>query len=173
MNRDKLLELQYTAGAMMFQTVWDLYLKFYVAFMALNFTALGLMVQYIGDHNKRLIIVISFGVQNLLSAITALSISTYGKKVAEQQKALIDFVIPLKEQSALGLAADTTVPHKLGSWGARSNALSHILFMACWIAAMFVEPPAPKKAQLKEVALEVKINEHGKDGGAEPRPNGK
>ncbi len=41
MNRDhELLKLQYEEAGKNFRAAWDLYLKFYVAFIALNFTAI-------------------------------------------------------------------------------------------------------------------------------------
>ena len=164
-----LLEKQYTELGVNFRTVWDYYLKFYIAFMALNFTALGLLIQYI-DRDKRLWIVVSFGVQNILSAISALAVGAYGRRVAHQQQAIINACRERPEDGASStpdeLPFQTPVPAKLASWGASANAVSQLLFLLCWIAAAVLVPSpehkssavsnnsvAPIKAEAQKTAL--------------------
>ena len=72
------LRAQYQEIGTFFRTVWDFYLKFYIAFMTLNFTALGLVIQYM-DPKHRGPVVISFVVQNLLAAATAIGVAALFK----------------------------------------------------------------------------------------------
>lgn len=133
-----ILKSQYSEIGIMFRTVWDFYLKFYVAFMALNFTALGLVIQYM-DRRHRWPLVVSFGIQNILSAMTALGVGAYSRHAAKQQKSIIDACLMSDGEHDLdSIKYQTPVPSQLASWGSSANALSQLLFIACWVASLYV-----------------------------------
>jgi hypothetical protein len=135
-----LLKIQYSEVGTQFRTVWDLYLKFYIAFMALNFTALGLVVQYMDRHHRGPIVV-CFSIQNILSAATACGVGVYSRLAARQQQAIIDaHLAPERREIGQPLEFQSPVPSQLASWGSSANALSQFLFIGCWIASISVGP---------------------------------
>lgn len=133
-----LLERHYDQLGITLREVWNLYMKFYVIFMTVNFTALGLTVEYI-DLQQRAPMVIAFLVQNFLGLVSAISIAIYSKKAAAQQDAIIDLLrkeesLPDDENS---VALSTVIPVQFAFWGGVANALSHTLFGVCWLGALF------------------------------------
>jgi len=100
------------------------------------------VVQYV-QLEQRQPIVWSFIFQNVLSAITAIGVAAYSKHVTKQQVALVSLIktqgAPMDDDRALALSS--TVPTRLAVWGGSANAVSHLLFIACWIAALFIESP--------------------------------
>jgi len=131
---DGVLKTQYEQIGTNFRTVWDIYIKYYTVFITLNFTALGITIQYIGTEH-RLTLVVSFTIQNIFSTITALGVSAYSSYAAKQQKAIIDEVSQhLRLEDKARLPYETTIPVKLTYWAGIANGLGHFLFIACWVA---------------------------------------
>jgi len=133
-----LLRTQYQEIGTNFRTVWDFYLKFYIAFMALNFTALGLVIQHMSQ-DRRWPMILSFALQNILSAGTAIGVALYSQHATNQQQRIIDvFRTDSMSQAETPPEFQSPIPTKLAKWGAYANALSQFLFIVCWVVAWFV-----------------------------------
>jgi len=144
-NFDAILKTQYEQVGTNFRAVWDLYLKFYTVFMTLNFTALGIAIQYI-NKDQRSPLVYAFILQNALGAMTAIGVALYSRRAADQQKAIINLGIEAtaySQELKAHLALGTPIPRTLTVWAGVANALSHLLFIACWIASFTIELKTP------------------------------
>jgi hypothetical protein len=133
------LQAQYQEVGINFRAVWDFYIKFYIAFIALNFTALGLVIQYM-DQPHRWPVVLCFCIQNLLAAGTAWGVGAYSQQAADQQQAILGTCLKNSQlQSDPAPAFQSPIPAKLAIWSGHANALSQFLFMVCWIMALFIK----------------------------------
>jgi len=110
-----------------FRAVWDLYLKFYVMFLTVNVTALGLVINVASSKG---LISIAFIMQNLLAGSTAIQIARYSSEVATRAQKLAEFLAagnaPVTISSTSVLAA-SPIPGKLGSWGGYANFAGHLV----------------------------------------------
>ena len=118
-----------------FRTVWQLYISFYVAFLAMNSAAIGLTVQYVTSTQGKMVIAIVFIFQNTLAAMTAAFISRYCASVATQIQSINacqDFKLDALDGSAKEVLRRNPVPVELAQWGLRANIVGHIVFIALW-----------------------------------------
>jgi hypothetical protein len=131
--------------SLQFRTVWDLYLKFYVVFLTVNATALGVTVQYVDLPRSRAVIAIAFVMQNAFAAVTALMISRYSDKVAKRAQDLATFAVLNAVEPATAplppVFAESPIPGQLGKWGAIANLLGHGVFCGLWLAVIFMKFP--------------------------------
>jgi hypothetical protein len=133
--------------SLQFRTVWDLYLKFYVVFLTVNATALGLTVQYVELRESRAVIAAAFVMQNIFAAVTAFMVSRFSAKVAVRAQDLAAFAVANVEQSPTMqlplLLAESPIPGQLGKWGAMANLLGHAVFCALWLLVIILKFPKP------------------------------
>lgn len=111
-----------------FLGVWDIYIKFYTAFLTVNLVALGLVVEKVKQERARKFICVGFMIQNLFSLITASGMAMYSNQVAHAF---------LNAPEIAVLAAS----RPLGVWGGIGNALSHVLFIGLWAAVCWFRLP--------------------------------
>ena len=137
---DSLLKAQYEQVGTNLRTIWDIYIKFYTVFITVNFTALGLVIQYV-DTDQRIVLVSSFVIQNLFSAATAVGMSAYSRFASDQQQAIINAhsIVDGTDTKSHPLAYLAPIPTKLTYWGGIANGLSHLLFIACWVASLYIK----------------------------------
>ena len=129
---DWLLKWQVEDLGTHFRAVWDLYIKFYTAFLTVNVSALTLTVQFI-DVAKRGPIIFTFAILNLAEFVTALLLGWYSKSVAKRQKRISCELLSIDHETGkLNHLTDSAIPGNLASWSAYIGALSHILLMICW-----------------------------------------
>jgi hypothetical protein len=135
--------------SLQFRTVWDLYLKFYVVFLTVNATALGLTVQYVEPQRSKAVIAVAFVMQNAFAAVTALMISRWSAKVATRAQDLATFAVTDALQPATGplpcVLTESPIPGQLGKWGAVANLLGHCVFCALWLSVIFLKFPHPSR----------------------------
>jgi hypothetical protein len=129
-----------------FRMVWDIYIKFYTAFIVVNMTGLGLVAEKIERLETKRVIMWAFIFQNVLSGLTALAIAAYSHDVDDRMSKLLTARVAMaqaatpetpSEQAArpyAPLLVRSTVPGPLGVWGGAANALGHVFFVVCWIA---------------------------------------
>lgn len=130
-------------ASLQFRTVWDLYLKFYTVFLTFNITALGLTIQFVKGSDQRLVLVLAFILQNVVASITAARISVFS---VDCSKRMAEVAAEYIKSEGAGLPDDLkkpTIPGDLGRWGGLGNLLGHLLLIASWIAALFVNQPSP------------------------------
>jgi hypothetical protein len=130
-----LAKKNYDECSLQFRTVWDLYLKFYVMFMTVNVTALGLTVQYVHTNSARMVIAIAFVMQNVLSALTAAVIARYSSQMATKVSKLAAFIVENTTPAATipPILAESPIPGHLGEWSALANAVAHVVYSLLWI----------------------------------------
>ena len=83
-----------------FRTVWDIYIKFYTAFLVFNMAGLGLVAEKVKGRKAKKWIMLAFIFQNILSAITAFSIAYYSQQVAIRAATLMTELVSRKGQPA-------------------------------------------------------------------------
>jgi hypothetical protein len=128
--------------SLQFRTTWDLYLKFYVIFLSINITALGLTVQSVHSIRAKAVIAIVFIVQNALAGSTAVMIAIYSSKAASRAQDLAVFALanatspaPVPLPAVFG---ESPIPGSLGRWGGFANLCGHIVFGLLWVLVIFV-----------------------------------
>ncbi len=99
---------------------WEFYIKFYTVFHAVNFVALGLVIEKVNDPWNRLFIALAFIAQNAVSGVTAVAMARYTERVADQQ-------------CELGFAQLVRY-RKAGVWGGYGNAIGHAVIACLWFA---------------------------------------
>jgi hypothetical protein len=144
MNTDQELWLAkktYDELSLQFRTTWDLYLKFYVMFVTLNVTAMGLTVQFVHSYQPRVIIAIAFVMENVLSAITAAVIARYSARMAARVKDVAALIAEnTSPAAAIPLAlADSPLPGVLGMWSGVANQVTHVEYSILWISVMLID----------------------------------
>lgn len=121
-----------------FRTVWDIYIKFYTAFLVFNMAGLGLVAEKVKDRRAKIWIMWAFIVQNVLSGITAITIAFYSQNLALRAQTLMIELISRKGGRADDLQTlaftETPFPGALGLWGGIANGVSHIFFIVSWVA---------------------------------------
>ena len=72
--------------SLQFRTAWDIYIKWYTVFLTANVLALAGAVQYVEPDN-RLIVAITFCIQNVLALLTAVYMALFSRRTAERIRA--------------------------------------------------------------------------------------
>lgn len=136
---DWLLKTLVQENGTSFRTVWDLYLKFYTAFLTFSVLALGLTVQYIHREN-RLPVILAFVFQNVLSGGTAFGMARFSKQSSRRFEHLCAYYLDHSSTDHKGLKSlcESPSPGWLGIYGGYANLLSHITLIGCWLAAYWV-----------------------------------
>lgn len=102
-----------------FVKVWDIYIKFYTAFLALNMAALGLTVEKITTPQGKALVMWAFIAQNGLSFCTAVGMTIYSHRIA-------------RSFQGQPRVAPMAAAKWLGVWGGVANAVSHVIFVVLW-----------------------------------------
>lgn len=114
--------------------IWDIYIKFYTAFIAFNLTALGVVVAKLRDIAGKKIMCVAFIAQNALCLATALGMAWYSFSVAGAFET---------NQEVKILAAS----RPLATWGGIANAIGNLLFISLWLV-IFRGTQAPDAAAI-------------------------
>lgn len=144
---DNFLGKQFEERNLTIRTAWDIYIKFYVAFLALNIAGIGVVVQYV-NLASRGPIVYAFSMHNLLAIGTAYFIwrltsqlNSEVEQIAEQVRARED--IQLTPTQRVSLRAP--VPRNLVLYSSIANAVTHVGLIACWVWLLWSAAPIPHK----------------------------
>jgi hypothetical protein len=120
-----------------FRTVWDIYIKFYTAFLVFNMAGLGLVAEKVKSWNARKWIMLAFIFQNILSAITAFSIAFYSQQISDRAERLTAELVSRKggpNDKSNPTFIESPFPGQLGYWSGVANGVSHAFFIVSWIA---------------------------------------
>ncbi len=131
-NATWLARTNYETRARYVEVVWEMYLKFYTVFLALNITGIGLAVQHL-ETSSRWPIAAAFLMQNALSFGTAVSIGRFTKTSSDSLKKSGDEMAPTASASL----TDSPIPGALGLYCGWANAVSHVALSAVWISTLF------------------------------------
>lgn len=134
-----LYEKYFDEYSLQLRTSWDLYIKFYTAFLTMNIAALGLTVQYI-ETDRRWPLVLLFVLQNFTSLLTAINMSYFTRRTEENIKALT-LEIARKPIHKFSILSRSPVPGDLGFWAGWGNAFGLVMFIFCWLAVLRVKGP--------------------------------
>jgi hypothetical protein len=144
---DTLLCKQIEERNLTIRTAWDIYIKFYVAFLTLNVAGIGVVVQYV-QLPSRGPIVYAFSMHNLLAIGTTYFIWRLTKQLNAEVEEIAEQVraregIELTQAQRVSLRAPT--PRNLVLYSAIANAITHVGLIACWIWLLWSSaPPLPK-----------------------------
>lgn len=122
--------------SLQFRTVWDMYLKFYIVFLTVNGAALGLTVEKVETRVATVVIASAFIAHNLLAAGTALFISKYSIDISRRSREIALFATGGKALPDVLL--ESPLPSRVAWWGGLANFLGHVVFVALWLATIFI-----------------------------------
>lgn len=119
-----------------YKTVWDVYIKFYTAYLAMQIVAIGATLQFIQDGDAKGLIAIVFIAQNALSGFTAIAISCYSWSVHRRGLRLSRALLALDGAGESSVKQPLSLPlaTRLGIVAGIANAISHLLYAVCWKA---------------------------------------
>jgi len=139
-NLDWLRKKQFDEVSLQFRTMFDLYVRFYTVFLTFNFTALGLVLQFV-PVAKRILIVIAFVLINLNSLITAIRIARFSRQSSKRMRIICEEIVAqdnISGDQKLNSITESAIPGELGSWAGNANAMGHVLFIVCWLAILLI-----------------------------------
>ena len=127
--------------SLQFRTAWDIYIKWYTVFLTANVLALAGAVQYVEPDN-RLIVAITFCIQNVLALLTAVYMALFSRRTAERIRAVSVAIAsedgPGDHGGVVLRLGGSPVPGDLGYWSGWANAIGNASLIGCWIATLFV-----------------------------------
>jgi hypothetical protein len=140
---DTFLFKQFEERNLTIRTAWDIYIKFYVAFLTLNVAGIGVVVQSV-QLPSRGPIVYAFAMHNLLAIGTAVFIWRLTKQLNAEVEEIAEQIrtresISLLKNQRVSLQAPT--PRNLVLYSAIGNAITHIGLIACWIWLLWSAAP--------------------------------
>jgi uncharacterized membrane protein YqjE len=143
---DTFLVKQFEERNLTIRTAWDIYIKFYVAFLTLNVAGIGVVVQYV-QLPSRGPIVYAFAMHNLLAIGTAFFIWRLTKQLNTEVEEIAEQLrdregVNLNRRQLVALRAPT--PRNLVLYSAIGNAITHVGLIACWIWLLWSAAPLPK-----------------------------
>ena len=141
------LRKQYEERVATFRTAWDLYIKFYTAFLAMNVAGLGVAVQYI-EQQRRWPIVTAFVCQNVLTCATSVAIALYSRALSKHLASFVQAALVDCDPRVQKFAAGTPIPGVLAAWSGWANAIASLALSGCWIAVPWIEGVLKKTVQL-------------------------
>ncbi len=115
------------------RTVWDIYIKFYTAFILFNLTGLGFVAEKVKSQHAKRVLMWAFISQNVLTALTSSAIAYYSWEAFVRTANL-----EARRAALAGLVLDpviigSTLPGPLTTLGALANTVAQVFFIASWI----------------------------------------
>lgn len=117
-----------------FRTIWEPYIAFYTAFIAMNIAGLALAVEKLKTPCAKTLMMWVFICQHVLAGATAVGLGFYSHAASSRAGRLLELQLGL-DAGAQKIVRDRTVsdspfPETLAILGAASNALGHLFFIA-------------------------------------------
>lgn len=135
-----------------YKNVWDLYIKYYVAFMVVNFTALAAVLEFFRGQASWPIAA-AFFIMNGGSIGTAIGIARYSRGTKENHQQILN---ELSDSDAAKYP--TSLPGSMAVYACIANIIGHVGFLICWCVVAWITPtlglekPEPGKAPPANVA---------------------
>jgi len=133
-NADWLLRRQFEERGTTVRTLWDIYLRFYAAFLALNVTGIGVVVATLEDPLDRWPIAIAFALHNLLTVGSVWFITNNSRELIVEMEDLAKALgSDSKAEMLPGAALKAPLPLKVIRYTGPANMITHIGFMIIWV----------------------------------------
>ncbi|MEA2603189.1 MAG: hypothetical protein QOF89_4181 [Acidobacteriota bacterium] len=144
-NWQWLLRKQFEERGTNIRMVWDFYIKFYIAFLALNIAGIGAVVQYVAQRNRTPII-IAFSMHNLLAVGTAVFIYKFTQRLNSDMRTLAEAI---REDEGVGKASAEIIfkaplPLAFARYTSIANSITHIGLIGCWVSLRYIAEVSAK-----------------------------
>lgn len=166
---DEISKLVVSELSIEFRTSWDLYIKFYTAFLVFNITGLGLVAEKVKSRNAQFLIAAAFVLQNVLSACTAAQMANYSRSAAERVQSILVVAIDhaakstnFNQAAVQHLKKESPFPGELGFYAGWANGVSHVFMILAWIAVLAVKSRESQQSQPSVISSQA--NETGEYG---------
>ena len=126
-----------------FKFLWDVYIKFYTAFLLFNISGLGIAVKFAEtlDNKQRWVIVGVFLIQNIFCSIISFMVGSYSCQTAKRMRDL-GLEMAKKENTFdhnfLIHIEKTPIPGELGKWVGYANGVAQIALAIFWALILFL-----------------------------------
>lgn len=111
---------------------WEVYMKFYVVFLVVNLTAVGLVLEKVKDINSRALIASLFIAQNCITSITLIHMAGLGETGKNKIEKISTALLNDSDGDKLPIEAPVLV--ETSYCGGMANTIACVAYMIAWSA---------------------------------------